>query len=44
MSDDIFKSDMNLAARMADAARLTILPHFRSRIDVESKLSEGFDA
>jgi len=43
MSDDIFKSDMNLAARMADAARLAILPHFRSRLDVENKLDQGFD-
>ncbi len=37
-------SDLDVAHRMADAARTAILPHFRSRgLNAENKLAEGFD-
>lgn len=42
MREDI--SDMQVANRLADAARGVILPYFRSRgLGAENKLAEGFD-
>lgn len=34
---------MQVAHQAADAAREVILPHFRTSLDAENKLSEGFD-
>lgn len=43
MTDAVF-SDIQVAHKMADAARAVILPHFRSRgLGAENKLAEGFD-
>jgi histidinol phosphatase-like enzyme (inositol monophosphatase family) len=37
-------SDLDVAHKMADAARAAILPHFRTAsLNAENKLSEGFD-
>ncbi|MEX0350529.1 MAG: histidinol-phosphatase [Paracoccaceae bacterium] len=38
------QTDLDVANRAADAARLAILPHFRSlELDTDNKLAEGFD-
>ena len=43
MSDHDFQADLRIAHAMADAARVAIAPYFRTRLDVENKLSAGFD-
>jgi len=43
MSDYNFNDDLELAQRMADAARVAIKPYFRTKLDVENKLKQGFD-
>ncbi|WP_295694814.1 histidinol-phosphatase [uncultured Maricaulis sp.] len=43
MSDHDFQADLRIAHAMADAARAAIAPYFRTRLDIENKLSAGFD-
>ncbi|WP_417481949.1 histidinol-phosphatase [Maricaulis sp.] len=43
MSADNDQADLIIAARMADAARAAIAPHFRQPLAVENKLQAGFD-
>ncbi|WP_297732579.1 histidinol-phosphatase [uncultured Maricaulis sp.] len=43
MSDHDFQSDLRIAHAMADAARAAIKPYFRTHLDIDNKLSEGFD-
>ncbi|WP_417490868.1 histidinol-phosphatase [Maricaulis sp.] len=41
--EDTHQADLIIAARMADAARAAIAPHFRQPLAVENKLQAGFD-
>jgi histidinol phosphatase-like enzyme (inositol monophosphatase family) len=43
MSDHNDSDDLELAGRLADAARAAIMPHFRARLEIENKLTAGFD-
>lgn len=43
MSDYNPRSDLEIAIRMADAARDAIAPYFRQSLEVENKLETGFD-
>ena len=43
MSKPDYTDDIELAGRMADAARAAIRPYFRTSMDVENKLEAGFD-
>ncbi len=43
MSDYDFQADLQIAHAMADAARAAIAPYFRTRLDIDNKLSDGFD-
>jgi histidinol phosphatase-like enzyme (inositol monophosphatase family) len=43
MSEPDYLEDLELARRLADAARLAIAPFFRADPDVENKLDAGFD-
>ena len=38
-----YADDLAFACRLADAARRTVAPYFRAGVDIENKLSEGFD-
>lgn len=43
MSEDQEQTDLRTAQAMADAARAAIAPHFRTALDVDNKLTAGFD-